>query len=315
MSNSNAEVFRVGLDGNGGLAAAADSAKARWTHYRLEEDSAEWLAAQRRLAEDIAEALVIGNARPRATILGGGLLVVLRGVNHNPGAEPEDMVSMRAWVEADRIVTVSPRRVMAVEDVRAQLQAGDGPVSAGEILAAITGRLVERMRPIVDGLGDTVDQLHEQLLDRGPNGLQRELSELRHVIVQLRRHMAPQRDAIEQLQRVSENLLAGPVRAELHHIADRQIRYVEDLDSVRERATVLQDEIDNSVQSRLNHNIYVLSVVAAVFLPLGLLTGLLGINVGGMPGIESPYAFWIVVALLLAIAVGEILFLRRRRML
>ncbi|MCA8952870.1 MAG: zinc transporter ZntB [Planctomycetes bacterium] len=315
MSDSTKQVFRVGLDGSGGIAASPETGVARWTHYRLEEDAAEWLAEERRIPIAAAEALLVGNARPRVSRVGDGLLVVLRGVNFNPGADPEDMVSMRAWVQADRVVTVSPRRVLAVEDVHAELGCGEGPRDPGEILTAVAATLVERMRPIVDGLEEEADGLYERLLHDGPDGLQRELGELRHTIALLRRHMAPQRDALAQLHRSRTEQLSEASLDELTHVADRQLRYVEDLDALRERATVLQDELNNAVANTLNRNMYVLSIVAAVFLPLGLLTGLLGINVGGMPGIDSPLAFWIVCGALVVLAAIEVVFLRRWKMI
>jgi len=83
---------------------------------------------------------------------------------------------------------------------------------------------------------------------------------------------------------------------ELREVADRVTRMTEDIDAVRERAMVLQDQLTDQRAEEMNRNMMVLSVVAAIFLPLGFLTGLFGINVGGMPGVESPVAFWFVVA-------------------
>lgn len=74
------------------------------------------------------------------------------------------------------------------------------------------------------------------------------------------------------------------------------IRYIEDLDAIRERAQIVKDELANGLADRMNKNLYVLSVIAAIFLPLGFLTGLLGINVGGIPGADNVSAFWVFVA-------------------
>ena len=307
-------VFRVGLDGRGGV-APVDEAPGRWTHYRMAGEGVDELMERRRIEEHVAEAMLEGDARPRATPSDDGLLVVLRGVNLNPGADPEDMVSMRAWLDAERIVTVSRRRVLAIEDVRATLDTGDGPRRPSDVLAAIAERLVERMRPVVDGIEETVDELHERMLREGTDGLQRPLADLRHEIATLRRHMAPQREALEQLARLRTPWLDEDFAEQLQEAANRQVRYVEDLGAVRERASVLQDELNNAIATRMSHNTYLLSVVAAVFLPLGLLTGLLGINVGGMPGSESPAAFWVVCALLGVLAAAQVWFFRRQRML
>ncbi|MDX1581577.1 MAG: CorA family divalent cation transporter, partial [Alphaproteobacteria bacterium] len=97
----------------------------------------------------------------------------------------------------------------------------------------------------------------------------------------------------------------------LREVADKITRYVEELDTVRERAAVVQDELSSRLAERLNNNTYVLSVIAAIFLPLGLLTGLLGINVGGMPGADQSWAFWVVTAALLVLVPLEMWLFRR----
>ncbi|MEM1194316.1 MAG: CorA family divalent cation transporter, partial [Pseudomonadota bacterium] len=69
----------------------------------------------------------------------------------------------------------------------------------------------------------------------------------------------------------------------------------------KESALVLQDDLNNRAAQETNKTMYMLSIVAAIFLPLGFLTGLLGINVGGMPGVDTPTAFWVVVVLLIGV--------------
>jgi zinc transporter len=89
----------------------------------------------------------------------------------------------------------------------------------------------------------------------------------------------------------------------LRETAERTARYVEDIDAARERALISQEELNNRLAERMNRAMYTLSIVAAIFLPLGLLTGLLGINVGGIPGTENPKAFLIVTVFLVVLAI------------
>ena len=90
---------------------------------------------------------------------------------------------------------------------------------------------------------------------------------------------------------------------------------VEALDAGRERLTALQDHIEAAQASALGRNSYVLSVVAAIFLPLGFLTGLFGINVGGMPLVENPWGFWSVSLASALIGVGLFVLFRRMKWL
>jgi hypothetical protein len=95
-------------------------------------------------------------------------------------------------------------------------------------------------------------------------------------------------------------------------IPDRLIRYIEDLDSVRDRAAVTQEELVNRLSEQVNTRMYVLSLVAAVFLPLGFLAGLLGIDVGGIPGAENQSAFLIFILLLILVFILQVVIFKRR---
>ena len=99
-------------------------------------------------------------------------------------------------------------------------------------------------------------------------------------------------------------------KAYLREIGDRTTRFVEDLDAARERAGVVQDELNSRISDQMNRTMYLLTVVAAVLLPPSLLTGLLGVNVGGMPGVDNPMSFAVVVVLIIAIAIVEVAVLR-----
>ena len=122
-------------------------------------------------------------------------------------------------------------------------------------------------------------------------------------------------DALSSLYRSSSDVLGeGDVR-HLRDQADRIARYVEDLDLVRERAVMLQEEIQNRLAEQQNARTYLLSVVAAIFLPLSFLTGIFGMNVAGLPGTEAPDAFLLLSLGMTAIALGLALWLRWKRWL
>ncbi len=100
-------------------------------------------------------------------------------------------------------------------------------------------------------------------------------------------------------------------RAHLRETAGRITRYVEDLDAARERAAVVQDELATRLSEQLNRRMFLLSVVAGVFLPLSFVTGLLGMNAAGMPGTEDPFAFALICGGLLLLGGFEIWLFKR----
>ncbi len=304
------EMTAILLDGQGGARpispdAASDRAlpagAVLWVHVQQSpgEDGA-WLNA---LGGDtiVAGALMAEETRPRCTLYQGGVLMNLRGVNLEPGEDPEDMVSLRIWAGPARIVTLTRRPVQAALDLIAHCEGGTGPASASEVIAQLALRLADRAEPVVADLNERIDDL-EDAVEAGTGAPpRRELAEIRRVSIQLRRYMFPQRDALSTLEIEPLPWVGAAQRSALREATERVTRLAEELDAIRDRAQVVHDHIMDARAEAMNRQMLLLSVVTAVFLPLGLITGLLGINVGGMPGAASPYAFWIVCALLLGL--------------
>jgi len=310
------------LDGAGG-GRTLDFAQVRrwqpadgllWVHMDLAAPATErWLAGEAGLDPMVAEALLQIETRPRGLPLKDGLLVVLRGVNLNPGADPEDMVSLRMWITAERIVTTRRRRLLSVDDTRAAIAEGRGPVSPGDFVVAMADRLMERAARVVGDLDEAVDQLEEEVLKAESHALRSALADVRREAIGLRRYLAPQREALTRLCVEPHPLLSAVDRMRLREVADAATRHVEDLDAARERAAVVHEELASRLSEQMNQRMYVLTIVAALFLPMGFVTGLLGINVGGIPGVDDPRAFAIVTGLLAALAVGVLAVFKWRR--
>ena len=134
---------------------------------------------------------------------------------------------------------------------------------------------------------------------------------MRREAIGLRRHLAPQRDALARLQQEDQPWLDASHRMRLRETADRVLRIVEELDELRERAAIIQDELMNRLSEQMNRTMYVLTVVASILLPLSFITGLLGINVGGIPLAENHLGFAIIVAILAIVGTLQILIFRR----
>jgi zinc transporter len=320
MSGNNGLVFGYVLDGDGagrhvGWDKIRDWSPEKgilWLHLDYASKKAkDWLSESSGLEPALCGALLAEETRPRILPSGEGMLLILRGVNCNPGADPEDMVSLRMWFEDHRIITMRHRRVMAIEDVHNAIESGKGPRSPGEFLTMICDRIADRMGDVIANIEDSVDELQDTILTAESHKLRPRLASLRRQSISLRRYIAPQRDVLARLQTERIPWLTDLDKVHIRETAERTARYVEDIDSARDRAAITHEELNNRLSEQMNKAMYILSIVAAIFLPLGLLTGLLGINVGGIPGTESPWAFSVVSLLLVAVAL--LLFLTFKR--
>ncbi len=324
MKDNDGLEFACLLDGQGGgrfggwdLARSdARGEGVLWMHLDLRSERARaWLKAESGLDEISQTALLAQASRPRSVARGESLLVNLRGVNLNPGAEPDDMIAVRVELEGLRILTTRRRNLKAIKDLRKALEAGHGPVDTGSFLIELIHRILRRMAAAFEALDDRIDSVHERIQSAPGSALRAEISEIRNQVIAMRRYLAPQRDAVGRLQTEKVAWLTPVHREELRDLADRTTRRVEDLEAARDRATVAHEELSGRMAEQMNRTMYVLALVAAIFLPLGLITGLLGINVGGMPGADDGAAFWIVCAMLVGLAMAQWWWFKKRRLL
>jgi zinc transporter len=317
MNDDTHALFSMRFNGEGGVSEdSSDESAFLWRHIDIVDgDTEAWLIEELEIDPVVSHALVTEDTRPRSLRVGTGIMFIMRGFNFNEGADIDDLVSLRMWVDGDRAVTLRHRRLFAPRDVKAALENGLGPKDAGEFMVAITDALASRMAEGVHNLEARADDVEEEVLLGDPADLRERLADLRRELIGVRRHLGPQRDALTKL--FSEELpwLTSENRARLREVKKHTTRYVEELDTARERAAITQEELNARIAEQMNTRMYALSVTAAIFLPLGLLTGLLGINVSGIPGSEHPAGFAAVCGLLLLVAVLQISLYRRLRWL
>ena len=271
----------------------------------------EWLTRESGLDPVVVEGLLARQSRPRCTEFVDGLLLDLRGVNLDPTCE-EEMAPLHIWVESRRLISVRLHRIKATRDIRDQIAAGHAPRSIGSLLARLTHRLIERVEPAITAIDDEMDLLEHDMMEDRSAATRARLNGLRRRAVALHRYVGPQQMALSRLagQRVLD--IDDHDRGRLRDVADDASRSVADLDAIRERGKLIHEELEARVNDRMQSNMYLLSMVSVVFLPLTLLTGLLGINVSGIPSADSPHAFWTVCVLMVIIGIVEIWYLRKR---
>lgn len=296
--------------------AACPEAGWRWLHFnRLATETRDWLETHSGLDDTVIEALLQTESRPRCAAHADGILLNLRGVNHNPGAEPEDMISVRIWGTSNLVVSMRSYPVHAMHRVREETLAGDGPSTPGELLVRIAARLVGGIEPIVEQLKDEADEFEDHMLARAARVSASDLAEFRRSVLIIRRYILPQREAMVQLQKDGRILFDEDQTLALRETSDRVIRIAEELDSIRDRAAVLQDQIEGRRQEQLNQRLLVLSIISGIFLPLTFITGLFGMNLQGIPYAEEPWSFGLVVGSTLFMAAALLLYLKLKRWL
>lgn len=304
--------FSVGcvLDGKGGGRTIDLEEIRHWTPEQgllwvdldiTHSKSREWLKNESSLDYITTSNLSAGETRPRTLISQQGILQILRGINHAPGSEPEDMVAIRMWIDKQRIITARRRFVLSVRDIFSLLESGLGPKTTSEFLIVLNDSLTLHISESIDELDEEVDELETDILTVPTHQLRPKVADIRRRAISMRRYLAPQREALYRLYMEECPFLSQNERIIMREVTDRVVRYVEDLDTARERASILQEELSSSMAEQLNKKMLVLSTVAVIFMPITFLSGLMGANVKGIPGANNPWGFSILCIVIVAV--------------
>jgi len=314
--------FALLLDGKGGARELSDAEVENWTPSdgvlwidcdQANQRARAWIVGCSNIDRDMQGILLAGETRPRSLVEPDVLAIVMRGINMNPGATPDDMVAIRTVLERHRIISSHRRRLLSVADVRDTLRDGTGPKTVGDFLISLTRCLAVRIEAAVENIEVMQEQLDAEIGDGDIVAIRSQLGLVRRQAAAIRRHLAPQRDALDRLARSTTTVIADKDLIGVRDEGDHITRYIEDLDLARENALVSQEELTNRVAQEQNSRMYLLSVVAAVFLPLTFVTGLLGMNVAGLPGTVSPYGFAVATVVMVVLGIGLVFFFKWRK--
>lgn len=287
------------------------NARYRWWHFDLSDPLLHnW--CETNLPAIPAGALLQPETRPRCDVYQEGLILNLRGINLNPGQPTEEMVSIRMWVTDAAIVTVRMRRVFAIDEIRQSAVADMAPPSPAAFVSTLVSNLTMRVQDEVASIGKLTEFFEADLEDES-TPIPKELTKSRRRVIRLRRYLDPQRAALNALSTTA--LMPTQDHPGLRELANRTTMAVEELDALRDRLSAVQDDHDLDVARKQARNSFLLSVGASVFLPVSFLTGVFGVNLGGMPGVNHPWAFTILCTAMAVLALVLLLLIRRMKWL
>ncbi|WP_456296250.1 zinc transporter ZntB [Vibrio sp. AK197] len=275
-----------------------------WYHCeRMSPELRTWLL-DNGIPESTVDQLLADETRPSFHQYDAdNFMLILRGINMNSNDTPDNMLSVRILYYQGILISTRKIPSRSILEIRQALEKKSGP-----------GDLAELLLQIIDGLSSKID-LYLEGIDNAINAFDINDSETykaidtQKALLRIKRFIRPQLYAIRDF---SESEISPLIQHEHHaHYALNNItRINETIDFYLGELDLIRDEIRHLRDEQVNQNSYLFTVVAAIFLPTSFLTGLLGINIGGMPGMEDGNAFWWFCAALMVIFGAEIWLLR-----
>ena len=287
-----------------------------WLHLNFTQPKAQQWIQQSDLPDIEKDSLINDRDRPRLNQTKEGFFLALRGVNigKNAQGKPSDqMISIRGYFTKNLIITTSNQPVAAFSRIAAHIDGGFGPTSIGNFILSLCDHLASHKMKVIDTLDEQLTKLEDQVMTGSDANLRNNIAVLRRETVKLRHYVTPQRDALAKLITIDTQLLSLSDRQKIHEVNEKISHALDDLNSIRERANVTQEELMSLQSEALNQRLYFLSLITTVFLPLGFLTGLFGVNLDGIPGAEDHLSFSIFCGLLVGVLLLQLALFYRRK--
>ncbi|QAY76954.1 zinc transporter ZntB [Sphingosinicella sp. BN140058] len=274
-----------------------------WIHLEGTEHEDLAILGSQGIPDIAVNALVATETRPRCDRIEDGALVNLRGPAADESAGSDRLVSIRLWARHGKVNSVTRFPLAVTAQVTAQMEAGQ-ILDPGDLVAAFARAISKQLDPQVADLGDQLDDCESSMEAGNVYRLRSTIAEIRSEAIAFRRFVAPDRDALQTLAGLDMDWLAEEDRLHIREAADRFARMAEELEAVRERAALLHEQLTDLRGELMESRSLLISIVAFIFLPLTFITGLLGMNVKGIPFAEAPWAFWGVVGFCFVIGAG-----------
>lgn len=291
---------------------AGAAPRPRWLHFNVADARARrWLQDESGLPAAAVKVLIEPDPPVRVERAAAGVLVVLSDVHHDFGTDPEGFGKIRLYVDAERMVSSRADHLRTADRVRHELLDGFPAGSPWTLFEHFVETLVGTFGDEVGKLGAVVDLAEDEILAGRYQAQGPVLGRVRRTCARLRRHINGNRTALTGLR---AHLSQDPEWASRQGLRDVIDRFDgQDLELLQERTRQLQEEIAARVSEATNRSLFLLSMISAALLPITLITGIFGMNVGGLPFSSHPQGFLWVMLGMIATVLGAVVWIRRRR--
>ena len=286
-----------------------------WLHFNFVDTRADrWIASSTHLTEEVRELLLDTDPRIRLEPMADGLVGVLGDLHHDYEADPEGFGALRLYIGRELLISGRRHPLESTDRLRHELRAGEQVGSTIQWLSHLVHHMAETFGKAVNEINDTVDEVEDRILAGRIADEGKELGRVRRLLARLRRQLGGNRQALSHARARMPAWCSGEDAAQLRLAIERLDTVAQDLELVQERARLLQEEIAGQLSEATNRNLYMLSIVTTVMLPITLITGVFGMNVGGLPWLQDNLGFWNVMLLMGGTAVATLLVLHWKKL-
>ncbi|RTK92403.1 MAG: hypothetical protein EKK61_04620 [Rickettsiales bacterium] len=283
-----------------------------WIHLNVKSlKTRQWLSKYG-LEKVWVEALTARESRPRFIRIDDDTFFInLRGINPLKNNEPHDLLSLRIYVTKNLIITTKIYDLMAIKQLQNDVNKDNPPLTTAIFISKLIDYINQDIESVIFKIHEEIDNLEEMSLVEHDKDFRQNVINIRRQMIIFRRYLQPNQGALKHL--ATMNNFYRPDHELYDHLIEsehKMTRFIEETHSVKERAQVIHEELNNHLTEQLNKSTHKLSAVATVFLPMTFITGLFGVNLAGIPFASNPSAFIYFFVIIISIFIIHLAFFK-----
>lgn len=285
-----------------------------WLHFNLANSNTEkWLNRHLALSPMFFDALHEGTRSTRIEYVDDSLIAVINDVLFDFSFDASEISTLYLSVSLNMLVSARSKPLRSIDHVRAAVKKGETFATPVELLVHLLRDQADVLMQIVRDIADEVDVIEDRLLSNRVDGSRLKLGSFRRLLVRLQRLMAPEPSALFRLLNRPPGWVGDHDLLDLRQSTEEFSTVLQETTSLQERIKLLQEEIASQINEQNNRSLFVLTVVTVLVLPINIISGMLGMNVGGIPLAERHDGFWIIVSIVATFTLIAVWFAFRER--
>jgi zinc transporter len=285
-----------------------------WVHLDgINKTTKKWLQKEVDYLDSlIIDALIAEETRPRIVRFEHGMLLILRGINETKNSKTSEMVSVRMWIDNERVITIQKRPMKSIFEIEKKINEGFKIKNSGEFLYNLITLTLQNISEYIYATGEAIDEIEQEVLTTRNMKYRDTIVHTRSQLTVSRRYLLPQKDVILSLRNCQYPWIDEYAIRHFQEDSDQIIHTIEEVDEVLMRSKILHDELSHALNEKINNNMFKLSMIAIIFMPLTFITSLFGMNFQKIPGAENPNGFYITCIIMTILTIAQMVFYKKK---
>ena len=260
----------------------------------------------------IIEALIANETRPRILKFEHGILLILRGITDNKNIKKSEMVSIRLWIDDERIISIQRRPMKSIFELEKKINNDLNILNSGDFLSSFLNLTMQDINEYIYSTGEVIDKIEHEVLATHNMKFREKIVHTRSQLTVSRRYLAPLKEVIMNLKTCKYSWIDDLTIRHFQENFEKITHIIEETDEILIRSKILHDELSHALNEKINRNMFKLSMIAIIFMPLTFITSLFGMNFVKIPWAENPNGFYIACVLMIIVTIIQLFFFKRK---